>query len=243
MSGLAIVTAKAELVTPDALITYTVQITNALPGVEDAHQIKAEIDKLSVIRDYIGRRSTEGALQAETCLRRMEMRIAELTPKSPGSRNDLGTSPGTRRGAEPALPKGQMTEAYKEFENPDVVDHVITESTQEDPPTKAKVIRAIDTHIAETKAAQEPPAPPVKKLGKRAAAKRARENKQITAWLWSHCSPPSDMWNDWPWHALEASDQDYERWSDSLGQQITDLKQLRRRIAVQRTETTKESNT
>lgn len=144
----ALVLPDPKSITPAEIAHFGQQVEAAAAGTTDPHVVNDLSNRWAAITEYLRRTSTEGLKQAEATKIRLLARIAELTPKQPRGPKPHHGNPifiGADKNSDP-LPKDRMVEARKIAEHPDIVERVIEESTDADPPTKAKVIREIKTH-------------------------------------------------------------------------------------------------
>src|SRR5690606_32046103 len=103
---------------------------------DDIPAIRDTANKLAAIDEYLARTSSDGRARVAATQRRLEARIGDL----------LGP-PENHGPATPDHGKGLNDRQRSEFRqmaaNPDVVDDVIDESTDDDPPSRRKVMKAI----------------------------------------------------------------------------------------------------
>jgi hypothetical protein len=118
-----------------AVRPFCEQLTLWAQTVEDAEALNDAKDRLTAIRDYMRKRSTEGQQDLNAALRRIEVRIGQLLP--PPRRHSKVPTGGI-------IAKNQATAARKMAQSPEIVEQVIAESTDIDPPTRKKVMAAID---------------------------------------------------------------------------------------------------
>ena len=117
--------------------------SDSVPELRDA------MNKLSAISEYLTLTSTEGVARVEAAKRRLEVRIGQvLGPPQQGRRVDLEPLP---RAEEVPVPPTQRHEFRQMAAHPDVVEQVIAESTDDNPPSRRQVTEAIK--------AEKPPAP------------------------------------------------------------------------------------
>lgn len=110
---------------------------------DDTEQLKEARDKLSAIDEYYAQsRQIEGRNLVVATMRRIEVRIGELL-NAEGEHRGGRTDRGTQNPTAGRLPKNLASDARKMAANPDVVDRVIAESTDENPATRKKVVDAI----------------------------------------------------------------------------------------------------
>lgn len=164
MSGLVL--PDPETLTPAMIGGYCDQVESFAAELTVVEEVAEVRDRWDAVTTYMRRKSRDGVARAEATMRRLEARIGELSPSRQGDRSDIGTSPDDRRSSEPPLPRDQMTSARKLADNPDVVEDVIEQSTDEDPPTKKKVLDEIKKRDLQRMSKQsEPEASPRMTVG------------------------------------------------------------------------------
>lgn len=110
--------------------------------VEQAHdvaEIKDNLNRFAAIDRYMELTGADHRKPVQATMRRFEVRIAEVSPARQGERTDLQPIPHE----EEVIPANRLSEFRQMAANPDVVDEVINESTDEDPPSRRKVMKAI----------------------------------------------------------------------------------------------------
>lgn len=111
-------------------------------------EIKDMTNKLGAIDEYLARTSTDGRARVQAAMRRLEARIGELLPKFPNNDRRSQEFQVQRDVLETAtngwtLHKGILGDFRQMAANPDVVETVIAESTDDRPPSRRKVMEAI----------------------------------------------------------------------------------------------------
>lgn len=136
----------------------------SIPEIQDAGH------KLAAIDQYLAKTSTEGRARVAAAIRRLEVRIGELLgPAEPGG-GDHGNQHSPRPSvATDGLTPDQRSDFRKLAANPDVVDDVINESTDEAPASRRKILGRI-------KAKSEERAVPTT-IDKSQSATRGRERR------------------------------------------------------------------
>lgn len=109
------------------------QSCDSVPELQDAN------NKLAAINEYLDRTSTEGRARVALAMRRLEARIGALLPSEQGRRTDQLPD----RDQEVDLNDRQKSEFRQMAANPDVVEQVAAASTDEEPASRRKVMRAI----------------------------------------------------------------------------------------------------
>lgn len=143
-----IVTPTVSLAVPrpsDTVDTWTLcdHIELNLPLVDDVAEVYDAKAKLSAIDAYLGQKSKDGKARLNATMRRLEVRIGELLgATSQGARNDLGQE---LSGATESLPlsKDERREFRQMAENKEIVETVVSISTDNEPASRRKVLRAI----------------------------------------------------------------------------------------------------
>lgn len=140
---MTLVLPNPQAVTPAEVATLGSQVVLAAQNSDDVHEVTEMAARWSAIAEYVRRTSTEGIAQAEATKRRLEIRIGQLSPAAAndGTRGNQHTA--TPDAGNGSLPKNRLTEARQMAEHPEIVEEVIANSTDADPPTKAKIIGAI----------------------------------------------------------------------------------------------------
>lgn len=93
------------------------------------------------LTEYLELTSSEGLAEAESTKMLLLQRIGELNPPQPGPGRGHQEKKNPDNGN--LLGKNRMTEARKLAANPDIVNDVIDEGTDDDPPSKAKALKQI----------------------------------------------------------------------------------------------------
>lgn len=142
---MSLVLPDAEAMTPAMVAGYCAEVEAFAAELTNPADVAEVRDRWAAVTEYMRRKSREGIAQAEATMRRLEIRIGQLSPAQQGQRSDLTTSPDAGRSSDSVIPlsPNRMTEARKQAEHPDVVEQVIADSTDDNPPTKAKVLDAI----------------------------------------------------------------------------------------------------
>lgn len=99
-------------------------------------------NKLSAIDEYLARTSTDGRARVALAQRNLEARIGDLIgPGIPG--RPPADNPNHGKGLDDGLNDRQRSEFRQLAGNRDVIDDVAAESTDDDPPSRRKVMKAI----------------------------------------------------------------------------------------------------
>lgn len=140
---------------PDAGLDVTglhslcASITAEMVHVFEVGPLREAHAKLAAIDAYLDATSTEGRKTVQATMRRLEARcgwlLGEATPGRP-KKADAETSTAVDVSG---LTKDEKVKMRKMAAHPDVVEAVIEASTDEDPPSRRKVLRAIDEATAE----------------------------------------------------------------------------------------------
>lgn len=107
--------------------------------VDDIGALRDTAAKLEAIDTYLSRTSTEGRAAVAATMRRLEVRIGELSPRRQGERTDL-----TSCEPQEVLRPDERSRFRTMAEHRDVVEDVIANSTDERPATRNAVLQAID---------------------------------------------------------------------------------------------------
>jgi len=140
-----------QAVTPAQVAELGSQVLAAAESTNDAHVVTDLSNKWAAITEYLRRTSTEGIAQAEATKLRLVSRIGALSPAIPNDGGRINPD----AGIDHPMSRNRMTEARKLAANTDVVDEVIEQSTDANPPTKAKALREIAKRSAQADAAEE----------------------------------------------------------------------------------------
>lgn len=102
---------------------------------DDLELVIATKDAFSAFAEYL--RLHDAAREGEATLRYLEVRVGELLGEAPGrGHKEMNTHAYS-------FPPVRRQEFRQMAEHPDVVDDVINESTEQNPPSRAKVLNAI----------------------------------------------------------------------------------------------------
>lgn len=138
----------ASSLTPVQVSEFGRQLIEWSRSVDDVAEVRDAAHKWAGITEYLRRQSREGVAQAEATLRRLEARVGELMPPEQGRRTDLELPD---RDQEVDLDGRQLADFREMAANPDIVERVIAESTDDNPPSRRKVIAAIKEPIGADK--------------------------------------------------------------------------------------------
>ncbi len=133
---------------PSALDVATVGALGAelltwAESTDDVAAVRDAANRWAAITEYVRRTSREGVAEAEAALRRLEVRVGQLNER-PGQ--------GSRTSAHAQKLEPSRAREFAEMaDHADVVEDVIAESTDADPPSRRKVL----TRIRERKQAAE----------------------------------------------------------------------------------------
>lgn len=149
--SLALATEPSSLVAVSdqcAAVEAWAEQCDSIPELQDAAH------KLAAIDEYLSRTSTEGRGRVAAAMRRLEVRIGQLLgPARMGGVNGHNKEEVTREGTH--LVPNQRMEFRAMADNPEVVEEVIAESTDQAPPSRRKITRRIkDAKAAHPKAAE-----------------------------------------------------------------------------------------
>lgn len=124
-------------------------------SVESVPDLQDAANRLAAVDEYLARTSTDGRARVAATVRRLEVRIGQLLGPAPdpsqSRRADLDPSV-TNDG----LSRNQRHDFRRMAEHPEIVEAVAEESTDEDPPSRRKVLQRIK---ATTKPNKETPVP------------------------------------------------------------------------------------
>lgn len=138
-----------QALSPADLADYGAQVVAWAEQIDDVAAVRDMSNKWAAITEYVRRTSREGIAEAEAALRRLEVRVGAL----------LGPPPGPGRPAVngSTIPNTDVERhAANDFrtlaEHPEIVEQVIAESSDSEPPSRRKVLQAIrrKTKPAET---------------------------------------------------------------------------------------------
>lgn len=141
---------------------------------DNVAELRDAMNKCSAISEYLRLTSTEGCARVEAAKRRLEVRIGLLLgpPRTP-TETGRGTQ---RRDSEIEIPEHQHSSFRAMAADPDEVEAVIAASTDQNPPSRRKVMDAI-------KAKRKPPSEEdvLKKLSRAAVTARVEKAKAMAA--------------------------------------------------------------
>lgn len=122
---------------------YGATLVEWAESVDDVSEVRDAAAKWGAITEYVRRASREGVADAVAVLRRLQQRVGELLPPAVvGSHHSVAIE-----GAE-ELSKDDRHDFRLMAEHPDIVEQVIAASTDTDPASRRKVIRAIRESVA-----------------------------------------------------------------------------------------------
>lgn len=121
---------------PD-LLNAGLALTEWAQTCDDVQALEEASKAWSVVTQYLTMQ--EHAREAQAVARRLEQRIGEVSPDRQGERTDLTSS---ERGGS-SIPSNRLAEFRKMAAHPAVVDQVINESTEKEPPSRNRVLEAI----------------------------------------------------------------------------------------------------
>lgn len=136
-----------QSVTPAELADYGAQVVAWAEQVDDIGQVREAADKWAAITEYVRRSSREGVAGAEATLRRLEVRVGQLL--GPATRDHDRTAGSTS--VVPDIERHARSDLRDLAEHADVVEQVIAESTDAEPPSRRKVLAAIRDHKDRTR--------------------------------------------------------------------------------------------
>ena len=122
-----------------------------LAEVTDVTALKDVAARLGAIDQYIASTSTQGRAQVQATIRRIEVRVGEVL----GDATPNGKGSGSFANDPSSLTKDERHQFRQMAANPDVVDDVIADSTDEAPPSRSKILDAIAAKKAAAKAAEQ----------------------------------------------------------------------------------------
>lgn len=128
-----------SLTTPAEIAAAGAQVEALASETTDPRVAKDLTDKWAAITEYIRRTSIAGVAQAEATMRRLEARVGELAPAEQTWTGKASTSP-----AGEVVGRHVLSDFRRLASHPDILEQVIAESTDTDPPSRRKVLRAID---------------------------------------------------------------------------------------------------
>ena len=113
-----------------------------MTSIFDVGALKDAAARLGAIDEYLNRTSTEGRKQVQETMRRLEARCGWLLGQGiPGAHSSATEGAG--------LSKDERHAFRKMAANPEVVEQVIAASTDARPPSRSKVLGAIDAKAVE----------------------------------------------------------------------------------------------
>ncbi len=136
MSALALVTQPSSL----AAIHQDCDAVDVwAEGCESISELREVLSRLSAVSDYLASTSKEGRGRYAETMRRLEVRIGKLLgPASPNGAYESGSV-----ATDPSITRHERNEFRQMAENDDVVEDVIANSTDDQPASRRKVMRAI----------------------------------------------------------------------------------------------------
>lgn len=135
---LPVIPRASTLTTPQQVAEVAAALVAWADTVDDIAQVKDASAKWAAICEYVRRTSREGVAEAEGALRRLEMRVGELLGEAKTGRPNLPR--------EVDIADNRVHEFRQMAAHPEIVEQVIAESTDTDPPSRAKVLREINSH-------------------------------------------------------------------------------------------------
>lgn len=128
----------ASILTPANVASFGADLVAWAEQETDVRMVKQMADKWAAITEYVKRTSRDGVAEAESALRRLEIRVGELLDREVGGRGRKASA------ADDGLTSRDLRHDFRTMaEHPDIVEDVIAASTDADPPSRAKVLRAI----------------------------------------------------------------------------------------------------
>lgn len=126
---------SGAIVTPEQIAEVGGLLVQWAEQTEDAAEVKDAADRWAAITEYVRRQNNEGVAQAEATLRRLELRVSVLLPDA---------VVGSHASAIAGVNRDERRWFRKIGAHPDIVEQVIAESSDADPASRRKVLRAID---------------------------------------------------------------------------------------------------
>lgn len=155
---------SAQVLTPAAVAEYASVIVEWAESSDSVDEVRDAANKWAAITEYIRRTSTQGVAAAEGAMRRLEVRVGELLGPAPApGRPNKETSVTTD------ISRDARSEFRKMAANADVVEEVIANSTDDEPPSRRKVLGEIDRRLPEPPAARQQNRRPLPDAADRAA--------------------------------------------------------------------------
>jgi hypothetical protein len=131
---------SAQQMTPALVRDYSAQVVAWAEESDDVAQVRDMSNKWAAITEYVRRTSREGIAEAEAALRRLEVRVGVLL--GPAQHGGDRKSDQVHRD-ELDLRSQNRSHFRAMAEHPEVVEQVIAQSTDADPPSRTKVLNAI----------------------------------------------------------------------------------------------------
>jgi len=143
---------NAASVTPAQIAEVATALVAWADTVDDVAEVRDAANKWAAITEYVRRTSREGVAEAESALRRLEVRVGQLL--GPASPNGKGSG---SHASDPSIGPDDRSRFRAMADNADVVEDVIAASTDADPPSRRKVLHEIArrheaAHVAEAEA-------------------------------------------------------------------------------------------
>jgi N6-adenosine-specific RNA methylase IME4 len=129
---------SAQQMTPALVRDYSAQVVAWAEQSDDIAQVRDMSNKWAAITEYVRRTSRDGIVEAEAALRRLEVRVGVLEGQA-----QLGRPRGNVPREEHLLSRKERSYFRSMAEHSDVVEEVIAQSTDDDPPSRRKVLKAI----------------------------------------------------------------------------------------------------
>lgn len=131
---------------------FAAQIVAWAASSDDLNEVRDAAARWAAITEYVRRTSREGIAEAESALRRLEMRVgALLGPANTGGDRRSDQFDRDRTGLAPDARSDFRTLA----DHPDVVESVIAESSDASPPSRRKCLTAIARQRLDAELAEE----------------------------------------------------------------------------------------
>ena len=140
-------------ITPAELAALGAGLVDWCQTVDDIAQVKDVSARWAAITEYARRTSRDGIAEAEAVLRRLETRIGQLDKSRQGARTDLELCTYGRRSSE--LHWRTASEFRLMAKHPEIVEAVIADSTDANPPSRRKVVGAIRKSVDDKETADE----------------------------------------------------------------------------------------
>ena len=141
------ITSREQIATMGASLSAWAQEAN------DASEVRDAAARWSAITAYVRRTSKEGIAEAEAVLRRLEVRVGQLLGPAVVGTNQH--SEGTLASVPSEISRQERIRLRDLAQHADIVETVIAESTDANPPSQIKVLKAISASKQRNEVAED----------------------------------------------------------------------------------------